>query len=83
MNFMNRNIKATVTFFAPQLTLRNVLAGMAYYQRAFGAIELRRWSNPDGSVHVAEMAIEGVRIVALCDPDIAGAVPSLFSLAID
>jgi PhnB protein len=56
---MTKKIKAASTFFAPQLTLRNVLAGMAFYQKAFGAIELRRWSNPDGSVHVAEMAIEG------------------------
>jgi PhnB protein len=46
------------TFFAPHLTLRNVLAGIKFYQAAFGAIELRRWSNPDGSVHVAEMAID-------------------------
>jgi len=46
-------------FFAPQLTLRNVLAGIEFYQRAFGAVELRRWSNPDGSVHVAEMAVGG------------------------
>jgi PhnB protein len=45
--------------FAPHLTLRNVLAGMEFYEKAFGAIELRRWSNQDGSVHVAEMAIEG------------------------
>jgi PhnB protein len=47
------------TFFAPHLTLRNVLAGIEFYQSAFGAVELRRWSNADGSVHVAEMAIEG------------------------
>ena len=47
------------TFFAPHLTLRNVLAGIHFYQAAFGATELRRWSNPDGSVHVAEMAIDG------------------------
>ena len=47
------------TFFAPHLTLRNVLAGIEYYKNAFGAVELRRWSNPDGSVHVAEMEIDG------------------------
>jgi len=45
--------------FAPHLTLKNVLAGMEFYEKAFGAIELRRWSNSDGSVHVAEMVIEG------------------------
>lgn len=47
------------TFFAPHLSLIIVQAGVEFYQRAFGAVELRRWSNPDGSVHVAEMAIEG------------------------
>ena len=47
------------TFFAPHLTLRNVLAGVEFYKAAFGAVELRRWSNPDGSVHVAEMSIHG------------------------
>jgi PhnB protein len=45
--------------FAPHLYLRDVSAGIDFYQKAFGAIELRRWSNPDGSVHVAEMSIEG------------------------
>lgn len=47
------------TFFAPHLTLKNVLAGVEFYKAAFGAVELRRWSNPDGSVHVAEMEIDG------------------------
>jgi PhnB protein len=47
------------TFFAPHLTLRNVTAGIQFYEAAFGAVELRRWSNSDGSVHVAEMAIDG------------------------
>ena len=45
--------------FAPHLYLKNVGEGMDFYQKAFGAVELHRWSNPDGSVHVAEMAIEG------------------------
>jgi len=47
------------TFFAPHLTLRNVLAGVEFYKAAFGAVELRRWANPDGTLHVAEMAIDG------------------------
>jgi PhnB protein len=47
------------TFFAPHLAIKNVLAAMEFYQKAFGAVELRRWSNPDNSVHVAEMAING------------------------
>jgi PhnB protein len=47
------------TFFAPHLNLRNVQAGIEFYQNAFNAIELRRWTNPDGTVHVAEMSIGG------------------------
>ena len=46
-------------FFAPHLSMRNVLNGMEFYKKAFGAIELRRWSNPDGSVHVGELEIDG------------------------
>lgn len=47
------------TFFAPHLFLKNVRAAMEFYIKAFGAIELRRWVNDDGSVHVAEMSING------------------------
>jgi PhnB protein len=46
------------SFFAPHLTLVKVLDAMEFYKKAFGAIELRRWSNDDGSVHVGEMTIE-------------------------
>jgi PhnB protein len=48
-----------LTFFAPHLTVRNVLAELNFCKAAFGAVELRRFSNPDGSVHVAEMSIGG------------------------
>lgn len=50
--------KQTATF-APIIYLNNVADGIAFYNKAFGATELRRWSNDDGSVHVAEMMIEG------------------------
>jgi PhnB protein len=49
----------SVTYFAPQLTIKVVLPAIDFYKHAFGAKELRRWSNPDGSVHVAEMEISG------------------------
>ncbi len=32
---------------------------LEFYKQAFGAKELRRWSNDDGSIHVAEMSIGG------------------------
>ena len=51
---MNGNEKVV---FAPHLALKNVLAAMEFYKEAFGAIELRRFSNDDGSVHVGEMSI--------------------------
>ncbi len=41
------------------LYLDNVAAGIDYYSRAFGALEFRRFSNPDGTVHVVEMSIGG------------------------
>jgi PhnB protein len=47
------------TIFAPHLQTKNVLAGMEYYKKAFNAAELRRWTNPDGTVHVAEMSVDG------------------------
>jgi PhnB protein len=45
------------TTFAPMLYLENVGAGIDFYTKAFGALELRRFSNEDGSVHVAEMSL--------------------------
>jgi PhnB protein len=50
---------ASLTFFAPHLTVRNVLTELEFCQAAFGAVELRRWTNPDGTVHVAEMSLNG------------------------
>ena len=50
-------MKYHTTTFAPMLYLDNVAAGIDYYTKAFGASELRRFSNPDGTVHVAEMSI--------------------------
>ncbi len=47
------------TFFAPQLTVRNVLMALEFCKAAFDAVELRRFTNDDGSVHVAEMTIGG------------------------
>ncbi|MEP6846424.1 MAG: VOC family protein [Panacibacter sp.] len=48
----------TAATFAPILYLNNVADAIQFYKAAFAAKELRRWSNDDGSVHVAEMTIE-------------------------
>src|SRR5215510_15043784 len=47
------------TFFAPQLIVQNGAAAIEFYKKAFDVKELRRWSNDDGSVHVAELSFNG------------------------
>ena len=39
--------------------LKQVAPAIEFYKKAFGAIVLRQWNNDDGSVHVAEMSVEG------------------------
>ena len=47
------------TSFAPQLYIKNGIKDISFYEKAFGAVELRRFSNDDGSIHVAELSING------------------------
>jgi len=47
------------TFFAPELIIKSGVMELDFYQNAFGAVELRRFSNDDGSIHVSEMTIDG------------------------
>ena len=47
------------TFFAPMIYLKQVAPAIEFYKKAFDAIVLRQWNNDDGSVHVAEMSIDG------------------------
>jgi len=47
------------TVFAPQLYIKSGVKNIDFYTKAFGAIELRRWTNDDDSIHVAELSIEG------------------------
>lgn len=47
----------TETSFAPVLYMPVVADALVYYQKAFKAVELRRWSGGDGTIHVAEMTI--------------------------
>lgn len=56
---MKTNSNENIAAFAPILYLNNVADAIEFYKKAFDAKELRRWSNDDGSVHVAEMMIEG------------------------
>ena len=51
--------KFNTPFFAPQLYIPHGITDISFYERAFGAIELRRFSNDDGSIHVSELSIDG------------------------
>ena len=47
------------TFFAPMMYLKILAPAIEFYKKAFDAVVLRQWNNDDGSVHVAEMSIDG------------------------
>ncbi len=47
------------TFFAPQLFINNGVNDISFYSSAFGATEQLHFSNEDGSLHVAELSIDG------------------------
>ena len=42
---------------APMLYLKDLAAAIEFYTNAFDAVEQWHISNPDGSIHVAEMTI--------------------------
>lgn len=46
-------------YFAPQLNIKSGIKDISFYKKAFGAVKLRHWLNEDGSIHVAELSIEG------------------------
>ncbi len=46
-------------FFAPQIFIKHGVRNIDFYSEAFGALILRTWSNDDGSLHVAELSIDG------------------------
>lgn len=47
------------TFFAPQLMIDNGVKDISFYKDAFGATENLCFRNDDGSIHVAELSING------------------------
>jgi PhnB protein len=51
--------ESSQTFFAPELIIQSGLTELDFYKQAFGAVELRRFSNDDGTIHVSEMSIDG------------------------
>jgi PhnB protein len=49
----------TKTTFVPVLSIKSGVTDIEFYKKAFGAIELWRLNNDDGSVHVAAFSIDG------------------------
>src|ERR1041385_5992406 len=49
--------QSTGVRFAPQLIIPSGVKNIDFYLEAFGATERMRWSNEDGSIHVAELTI--------------------------
>lgn len=47
----------TLTFFAPELFVTKNTRDISFYEKAFGATEHFRFTNDDGSIHVAELSI--------------------------
>ena len=47
----------------PELHLPSGTFDISFYTNAFGAVVLRRFDNEDGSVHAAEMSIDGAMFI--------------------
>jgi PhnB protein len=47
------------TEFAPQLFIPGGVKDISFYLNAFGAKENNLWRNEDGTIHVAELSING------------------------
>lgn len=50
---------STKTAFSPLLKIENGTTDISFYKNAFGAIEHFCFTNDDGSIHVAELDIDG------------------------
>jgi len=52
-------MKKEKTFFAPHLFIDNGIKDISFYKRAFDATEHFCLRNDDGTIHVAELSIDG------------------------
>lgn len=52
-------MKTLTPTFAPQLYIPNGVRDVDFYINGLGAVELRRFSNDDGTIHVSELSING------------------------
>ena len=53
------NTISSNTYFAPELYISNGIRDISFYKNAFGATENLCYTNEDGSIHVAELCIDG------------------------
>lgn len=47
----------TMPAFAPMLSIGTNVTDVSFYEKAFGAVEVRRFTNDDGTIHVCEFTI--------------------------
>src|ERR1700749_3821510 len=47
----------TTPAFAPLLSIGTNVTDVSFYEKAFGAVEIRRFNNDDGTIHVCEFTI--------------------------
>jgi PhnB protein len=45
--------------FAPELFIPNGITDIEFYNKAFAATEIFRFTNDEGSIHVAELSVNG------------------------
>ncbi len=44
----------STAFFAPQPYIKQDVTDIRFYEKVFGAVEIMRFTNDDGSIHVAK-----------------------------
>ncbi len=77
--------------FAPQLFIPSGVKDISFYLKAFGAIEKINLKNDDGTVHVAELSINGTIFhlheegpqKGRLNPQRAGGITTLIGLFVD
>lgn len=78
--------------FAPQLHIPNGITDVSFYEKALGAVEVRRFSDDDGTIHVVEFKIGDVLFHlheqktgsnTLCPAELNGAYTTTIGLFVD
>ena len=81
----------TSVAFVPILVINSGVTALSFYEKAFNAVEVKRWNNDDGTIHVAEFTIGGARFRLheqaahnrTFSPDMPGGVTAIIGLAVD